>query len=219
MKLSVYSNQWCAQGARGTNNYPLCRPLYALSLDGCLYRYKVFDEMKLTLTSLFSLEWGCFLHLCLFSGCEHYDWVFQLFPEMRHMHKAYDVDACVMVGHNLGWLLYVYLHPPSKLVKAVGSHGRSSLLFMMKLMVWHFVSKVIRLWPHWFLLCYLESVIMELSLIVIYVLQWCWEYVQVWTMGFGKSCSTIRDPGKHGPNCLKHGNFFSSGFSGHFVSK
>jgi hypothetical protein len=49
---------------------------------------------------------------------------------------------------------------------------------------------------------------MELFLIVIYVLQWCWEYVQVWTMGFGKSCSTIRDPDKHGPNCLKRGKFF-----------
>jgi hypothetical protein len=56
MKLSVFSNQWCAQGARGINNYLLCRPLYALSLDSYLYRYKVLDEMKLTLTSLFSLE-------------------------------------------------------------------------------------------------------------------------------------------------------------------
>jgi len=39
------------------------------------------------------------------------------------------------------------------------------------------MRKVIRLWPHWFLLCYLENVIMELCIIVLYVLQWCWEYV------------------------------------------
>jgi hypothetical protein len=39
-----------------------------------------------------------------------------------------------------GGLLYTCLHPPLELMKSAGNHGSSSLLFMMKMIVWHFVS-------------------------------------------------------------------------------
>jgi hypothetical protein len=40
----------------------------------------------------------------------------------------------------LGRLVYTYQHRPSGLMKPVGSHGSLSLLFVMKVMVRHFVS-------------------------------------------------------------------------------
>ncbi len=41
---------------------------------------------------------------------------------MRHMHKAYDLDACVMVGHNFG-LIVICLSTPT--IKA-GEGSRKS---------------------------------------------------------------------------------------------
>lgn len=49
---------------------------------------------------------------------------------------------------DFGLLLYMYLHLPLGADESLDSHGSSSLLFMINVMVWHFVSTLIRLWLH-----------------------------------------------------------------------
>ncbi len=47
-------------------------------------------------------------------------------------------------------LSYIHLHPPLELIKLVGHQWQLALPFMMKVMVWYFVT-LTRLWPHSFL--------------------------------------------------------------------
>jgi len=49
-----------------------------------------------------------------------------------------------------------------ELMKSVGSHDNSSLLFVIRVMVGHFVSDYRKLWLHSFS-CQLEIVIVDLS--------------------------------------------------------
>ncbi len=73
-----------------------------------------------------------------------------------------DVNSYKMVCWNFwkaDYYLVIYSHH-QELVKSVGSHSSSSLLFMIKVMVWNFVSKLIRLWPYSFWCCF-QSVVVE----------------------------------------------------------
>jgi hypothetical protein len=58
----------------------------------------------------------------------------------RNATKTWDTGFVYWVAQILGWFLYSYLHPIRELMKSVGSHGSSSLLLMIKVMVWDFVS-------------------------------------------------------------------------------
>ncbi len=57
------------------------------------------------------------------------------------MTETQDIDFCTIICWKAWVDYYIYLSTPSigSLMKAVGSHGSSSLLFLMKVMVWHFV--------------------------------------------------------------------------------
>jgi hypothetical protein len=57
--------------------------------------------------------------------------------------------------------ILIYIHY-LELMKSVGSHGSLSLLFMMKVMVWDFVSNSHKLWLH-SSMCYLKLLV-EISL-------------------------------------------------------
>jgi hypothetical protein len=91
-----------------------------------------------------------------------HDWISPLLLEMHQKLRTlilYDVLLEFWADH---WILIcTYCH---ELIKLVGSHGSSSLLFMTCVMVWHFVSNSHRLWLYW-LSCYLQSVCGNFSVI------------------------------------------------------
>jgi hypothetical protein len=79
-----------------------------------------------------------------FKCLEHHDWVFPLLLEMR---QTLNMQLLYNGLHGiLGGLFYTYLHPWWELMKSVGSHGSLSLLFVMKVTVWHFVTVCLMLW-------------------------------------------------------------------------
>jgi hypothetical protein len=48
---------------------------------------------------------------------------------------------CIMVCPEIRWIYYIFFYTYCwELMKSVGSHGSLSLLFVMKVMVWNFVS-------------------------------------------------------------------------------
>jgi hypothetical protein len=64
---------------------------------------------------------------------------FEQFPDV--IIQRFCSDGCVMDWTKImGRLLYTIYTHCLKLMKLVRSHGSSSLLFMMKVIVWHFVS-------------------------------------------------------------------------------
>jgi hypothetical protein len=50
------------------------------------------------------------------------------------------LELLLRLAQILGWLLFTYLHPPSGADEFSGSPGSLALLYMMKVMVLHFVS-------------------------------------------------------------------------------
>jgi hypothetical protein len=68
--------------------------------------------------------------------------------------------------------ILIYIHY-LELMKSVGSHGSLSLLFMMKVMVWDFVSNSHKLWLH-SSMCYLKLLV-EISLQ--FCVEVCWACI------------------------------------------
>jgi hypothetical protein len=72
----------------------------------------------------------------LLSASQHHVWIFPLLPERQQ--KLRTPIVYNGLPKFLGKLLYAYLL--WELMNSVGSHGSSSLSFVMKVMVCHFVS-------------------------------------------------------------------------------
>lgn len=98
---SIHQLKGHAQAAGGPNHYPLCRPLYVLSLNACLNRGKLsWNEAYLTnLLLLGTLNF--FDQLCLVSASQQHECIFMLLQEMLQKLKMWI------------FLLYTYLHSPS----------------------------------------------------------------------------------------------------------
>ncbi len=95
--------------------------------------------MKLTHASLLELDWG-------------YYWFFyvscvlaNIMPESSCWFQKWDRDSgcrfCITVCPKTWVDHYILIYTNhGRLMKSLGSHGSSSLLFVMKVMVWHHVS-------------------------------------------------------------------------------
>jgi hypothetical protein len=119
----------------------LCRPLCALRLRCLLVKGQAKMKWSLPSQAHCSLNDNAFELFKLdmsFKWLEHHDWVFPLLLEMR---QKLNMQLLYNGLHGiLGGLFYTYLHPWWKLMKSVGSHGSLSLLFVMEVTVWHFVT-------------------------------------------------------------------------------
>jgi hypothetical protein len=119
MSLTVAFLKAYVQGARGLNCYPLFRPLYAFSLDACLYR----EKLKWNEAHPYKCVAVCMMMLLTY-------WL---------------ATSCVLANimtecKILVCLFYTNLYPQSWADEFSGSHGGLSMLFMMKVMVQHCVS-------------------------------------------------------------------------------
>ncbi len=101
------------------------------------------NEIKLTLSSPLQLEWG---YYWLFDG--YVSWVLtNAMTESSHFFQKCDRNLrkqifCIMVCLNFwaDYQIFIYSYH-QEMMKSMGSHGSLSLQFMMKVMVWHFVSE------------------------------------------------------------------------------
>jgi hypothetical protein len=75
--------------------------------------------------------------LCLLSISQHHDWVFLLLPEMwQKLRMQILHEGLPRFWTDCRILIYIHCR---KWMQSLGSHGSSSLLFVMKVKVWHFV--------------------------------------------------------------------------------
>jgi hypothetical protein len=75
------------------------------------------------------------MHCC---STSHHNGVFSLLLEIRHNAGHRFCDGLPKFWADYYIPIYTHLQ---ELLKLVGSHGSSSLLFLMKVTIWHFVSK------------------------------------------------------------------------------
>lgn len=90
--------------------------------------------------SLAFLEIGHAFIVFILSECYPTSWL-SLPATSRNVTETWDTDFIWWFARILGQLLCTCLHLPSGAGKLVGSHGSSLPLLMMKVMVWHFVTK------------------------------------------------------------------------------
>ncbi len=111
------------QGAGGPNHYPIYRPLCLLGIDACIYR----DMLKWNKSSFLQKLVAAWMRILLTFLISNFSWVLaNITSESSH---------CFWKGNrNSGRRLCIMV------MNSVGSHGSLSLLFVMKVMVCHFVS-------------------------------------------------------------------------------
>jgi hypothetical protein len=103
--------------------------LSSCSSNGCLCCLQATNEWK----SLF-LTWSCYLSWVLANILtESFHWFWKL--DKHSGHRLYNSSLKFWADY----CLLIYTHP-WELMKSLGSQGRVSWLFMLKVMVWHFVS-------------------------------------------------------------------------------
>jgi len=134
------------------HHYPLCMPVYPLGLDACFYR----DKLKWNETYPHKLVAAAWMRILLtFSvfyvsdASQHHDRDFTLLLEMwQKLRTQILYNSFPRFSPNCYVLIYTHCWE-------LDSHGRLSLLFVLKVIVWHFVT-LIRIWLH-SLSCYLPN--------------------------------------------------------------
>ncbi len=111
--------------------------------DFCFYyvkRYNILvcsslcDLMSCVKSKTFLQDWR-------WVECSHY--ISTFIPKPLIIKICFQLNKrCLYNGlaQILGWLLYPTYTHQWELMNSVGSHGSLSLLFMMKVMIWHFVG-------------------------------------------------------------------------------
>jgi hypothetical protein len=137
--LHPSSHQWCVQCSGGPNHTtlyigPLCLRFRCLLIQG-----QAQMKWSLPLQACCSLNEDTteFCISCHSSASQHHDQVFPLLPLMWQKMKTQILynSLSIILDHYI--LIYTY---HQELMTSVGSHVSSSLLFVIKVMVWHFVS-------------------------------------------------------------------------------
>jgi hypothetical protein len=131
-----------------------CRVKYVADLDCCIseqFSCWALASSKLVLKLDSTKPKGSFSHIVLwilhwvvqFSllRCGIIRKLIQWIPVANRMSFVTGWRFCVMVCSDFGQIVICFICTHcQELMKSVGSHGNLSMLFMMKVMVWHFVS-------------------------------------------------------------------------------
>ncbi len=130
------------QGAGGPNHYPIYRPLCLLGIDACIYR----DMLKWNKSSFLQKLVAAWMRILLTFLISNVSWVLtNITSESSHCFRKGNKNSrrklCIMVCPSFweDYYMLIYTHY-WELMNSVGSHGSSSLSFVMNVMVCHFVS-------------------------------------------------------------------------------
>jgi hypothetical protein len=130
------------QGAGGPNHYPIYRPLGLLGIDACIYR----DMLKWNKSSFLQKLVAAWMRILLTFLISNVSWVLaNITSESSHCFRKGNRNSghrlCIMVCPSFweDYYMLIYTHC-WELMNSVGSHGSSSMPFVMKVMVCHFVS-------------------------------------------------------------------------------
>jgi hypothetical protein len=141
-----------AQEAPSINS--LCRPLYVLGLGVCLYSDKLkWNEAyphklvaawaRMLLTILISAVSWLLANITIGSFC----WFRKC--DRKSGHRC----LCSGLTQFLAWFLFLSTPHHYAPMKSVGTHARSSLLFVMRVIIWHFVSNTYKVLIALILMC------------------------------------------------------------------
>jgi hypothetical protein len=133
-------NKGYVQVAGGPNHYPLYRPLCLLGIDACIYR----DILKWNKSPFLQKLVAAWMRILLTFLIRNVSWVLANIMSSHCFRKGNRNSGhrlCIIVCPSFwaDYYLLIYTHC-WELMNLVGSHGSSSLPFMMKLMFYHFVS-------------------------------------------------------------------------------
>jgi hypothetical protein len=120
----------------------LYRPLCLLGIDACIYR----DMLKWNESFFLQKLVAAWMRILLTFLISNVSWVLaNITSESSHCFQKGNRNSgcrlCIMVGPSFweDYYMLIYTHC-WELMNSVGSHGSSSLPFVMKVMVCHFVS-------------------------------------------------------------------------------
>jgi hypothetical protein len=131
----------CVQGAGGPNHYPIYRSLCLLHIDVCIY----MDMLKWNKSSFLQKLVAALMRILLTFLISNVSWVLaNITSESSHCfwkgNRNLGHRLCIMVCSSFweDYYMLIFTHC-WELMNSVGSHSSSSLPFVMKVMICHFV--------------------------------------------------------------------------------